>query len=73
MAQLFRPRANTVGRLVLVAVALMPACVLAFHVLLMGSAYLANRGSTPIQPVPFSHKHHVGEDRHRLPLLPFRR
>ncbi|WP_347331430.1 hypothetical protein [Marinimicrobium locisalis] len=60
MAQLFRPRANAIVRLVMAAffaTTLIGAC---FAIALNHSPYLTGVGSTPEQPVPFSHKHHVG-------------
>ena len=61
MAQLFRPGANTLAGLALLAIPVVPAAAL----LLMGgiarSGYVTGVGRTPNQPVPFSHQHHVGE------------
>ncbi len=61
MAQLFRPRANTVARIVLLCVFALPFAALLIHVALMNSPYFTGQGNIPQQPVPFSHKHHVGE------------
>ncbi|HEY3777275.1 MAG TPA: cytochrome c3 family protein [Rhizomicrobium sp.] len=62
MSQLFGPRANTIGRLVLVGILAAPIAALGLHVLLMNSPYMTDLHNTPAQPVPFSHKHHVTED-----------
>lgn len=62
MAQLFSPRADTIARVVLVSILLLPAGALALHLLLMNSPYITDVGNTPAQPIPFSHKHHVTED-----------
>lgn len=62
MAQLFGPRANTIGRIALCAIILVPIAALAVHVLLMYSPYLTGLNHIAQQPVPFSHKHHVTED-----------
>jgi hypothetical protein len=61
VAQLFSPRANTTGCLVLIGLALVPALALAIHLLLMNSPYFTGEGNLPSQPIPFSHKHHVAE------------
>jgi hypothetical protein len=62
MAQLFRPRSNTVAQVSIVAVVMLALSTL-------GVAYMADRGSwttsvldAPEQPIPFSHKHHVKDD-----------
>ena len=34
------------------------------------SSYGTNAGLSPVQPVPFSHEHHVGVLGNRLPILP---
>ncbi|HEX4080309.1 MAG TPA: cytochrome c3 family protein [Rhizomicrobium sp.] len=62
MSQLFGPRANTIGRIVLASILVLPVAALALHVLLMNSPYVTGQTNTPEQPVPFSHKHHVTED-----------
>lgn len=60
MAQVFHPRANAIVRIgiaIFCAIAVVGTCVaIAFN----HSPYLTGVGSTPEQPVPFSHKHHVG-------------
>ena len=61
MSQLFHPRANTIARVVLVCILASPFFALAVHAALMNTPHFTNQGATPQQPVPFSHKHHVGE------------
>ncbi len=61
MTQIFHPRANTVAVAILVAV---PAVVILFFVVnyqLHASPYTTDVGQYVGQPVPFSHKHHVGD------------
>lgn len=59
MPQIFRPRANAITRLALVAAAcLLPAAAI-LAVALTSSPYATGVGSVPQQPVPFSHQHHV--------------
>ena len=61
MRQLFAPGADAIFRLVLLSAAgLLVAAIL----VLTGfahSQYAGAVGIAPVQPVPFSHKHHVGE------------
>ncbi|MEZ5652324.1 MAG: cytochrome c3 family protein [Burkholderiaceae bacterium] len=59
--QIFRPRSNTVARSLLVCVAALPAVVIASGAVLMRTQYITGVGRTPVQPVPFSHQHHVAE------------
>ena len=60
MGQIFRPRANTFIRLALAAVPLLFVLIVGFGYQLHASPYYTSVGWTPDQPVPFSHKHHVG-------------
>jgi hypothetical protein len=70
MPQIFKPRANEISRallivaavLVIVIFSVVEAMVLLPYVTLDGIVPKATRvGMTPKQPVPFSHRHHVGE------------
>jgi hypothetical protein len=61
MAQLFRPGANTIAVVVIVAVFVVPTGALGLSYLLWGSPYATSQFLTVAQPVPFSHAHHVGE------------
>lgn len=60
MPQLFTPRANGLVRLfiALALLSLVLAAVLVFT--LNASPYATGRDHVPMQPVPFSHRHHVG-------------
>ena len=61
MAQLFRPGADTVARLVLLALVLTPVAAMALAYGVRVSPYATGQNVTVEQPVPFSHKHHVGD------------
>jgi hypothetical protein len=61
MAQLFDPSANTLLRIALVALIIGPMVFILGMIGSQWSPYITGRGHTPEQPVPFSHKHHVGE------------
>ncbi|WP_419825448.1 cytochrome c3 family protein [Sphingomonas sp.] len=61
MAQLFRPGANTLARLALLAIPGAPAAALLLMGATVRSGYVTGEGRVPNQPVPFSHQHHVGE------------
>ena len=59
MPQIFRPYADTVARVVLVAILVMPFAAIALAYFVMRSEYITDRSITLHQPVPFSHEHHV--------------
>jgi hypothetical protein len=61
MAQLFGPQSNWISRAILLALPV--AGVFAFVVAqaVDGSGYVTGRNEFVDQPVPFSHKHHVGQ------------
>jgi hypothetical protein len=59
MPQLFRPAADTIARVVLVAILVGPFAFAAAAYALMRSEYITGQSITPEQPVPFSHVHHV--------------
>ena len=61
MAQLFRPGADTVLRLVLLALVALPFAGAALAYGVRVSPYATGQNVTVDQPVPFSHKHHVGD------------
>lgn len=61
MAQLFRTGANTVARLALAALVLVPATALLLGLVVVRSPYTTGQGRFVEQQVPFSHKHHVGD------------
>lgn len=60
MPQVFRPRANALARVLIVGALLFVAV---WGAVLWGyyqTPYVGFTGKAPYQPVPFSHKHHVG-------------
>lgn len=59
MAQIFRAGANTIARVVLVALVAVPAAALFFAGWLLRSSYGTGVDRIVEQPVPFSHEHHV--------------
>jgi hypothetical protein len=61
MAQLFRPAADTITRVVLFALVLLPFAGVALAYTVRMSPYWTEQQATIEQPVPFSHKHHVGD------------
>lgn len=60
MAQLFRPGANSISVIVIVAIFLVPTAAIGLTYLLWNSPYATDQYLTLAQPVPFSHEHHVG-------------
>lgn len=60
MAQIFSPVANSIARWALVAAAATPFVLTAIFYVLALSPHVTGQGVTLTQPVPFSHKHHVG-------------
>ena len=61
MAQLFRPGADTVARALMLALVLVPIAGVALAYGIRVSPYMTDQNATIDQPVPFSHKHHVGD------------
>ena len=59
--QLFRPGANTLARLFLAGLVLVPALLLVIGGAVARSSTTTGEGSFVEQPVPFSHQHHSGE------------
>ncbi len=62
MAQVFRPRANTLSVLSLFGGAGLVAVVAVVWWVAFRSDYVTEVNFPRTQPVPFSHKHHVGDD-----------
>jgi hypothetical protein len=60
MPQLFRPVADSVARVVLVAILVVPFIAAGAGYALTRSQYVTGQSITYRQPVPFSHEHHVG-------------
>ncbi|HET8613682.1 MAG TPA: cytochrome c3 family protein [Sphingomonas sp.] len=61
MAQLFRPGANSILRVALFAILLVPLGAAAIAMALQRTPYITGEGRFIEQQVPFSHKHHAGE------------
>lgn len=59
MAQIFKPWANSIARIVLVLLVLSVVLWAVLGYALLRSEYVTNLGEAPAQPVPFSHEHHV--------------
>ncbi|HWT81195.1 MAG TPA: cytochrome c3 family protein [Candidatus Methylomirabilis sp.] len=62
MAQIFRSSANTLARASIVGGVLLLGAIGAFLYGIGYSSYVTEVGVPRIQPVPFSHKHHVTDD-----------
>jgi hypothetical protein len=62
MPQIFPRAANTIARATLVLAPLVLVAALAAVAIAQRSPYATGVGVPVHQPVPFSHKHHVGED-----------
>ena len=60
--QIFRPAANTIARVVLIAIVVGPFLLIGLAYAVMRSSYVTGQNVTLHQPIPFSHKHHVGDD-----------
>ena len=61
MPQLFRPGANTLSRMGLLGILLLPLLALALGAVVSRSGAATGEGRFIEQPVPFSHQHHAGE------------
>lgn len=59
MAQIFRPRANLIARVVVFGLIFIIAGFIGLSMALVRSPYVTKAGEAPEQPVPFSHQHHV--------------
>jgi hypothetical protein len=62
MAQIFHPSTNTISRLTIFGGIIIIAAVVAGLAAINESPYITEVGVARSQPVPFSHKHHVGDD-----------
>jgi hypothetical protein len=58
--QIFRPGANTIAKLVLACLGVVPVLAVGLAYQIVGSPYITVQNVTRNQPVPFSHEHHVG-------------
>jgi hypothetical protein len=61
MAQVFRPSANTLSKASIIGAILLLGVLGWFANILARSDYVTDVGLPQEQPVPFSHKHHVGD------------
>jgi hypothetical protein len=61
MPQIFRPYADTVARIVLISILVLPLGAIGVASAVMWSPYITGQDLTPDQTVPFSHAHHVGK------------
>ena len=61
MAQIFRPSSNTLARASIVGGGLLVAAICASLYAFAHSSYVTGVGVPRLQPVPFSHKHHVAD------------
>jgi cytochrome c7-like protein len=62
MAQIFHPSTNTISRVTIFGGLLLLLAVVAGLTTINESPYITEVGVARSQPVPFSHKHHVGDD-----------
>ena len=62
MAQIFHRSANFIARFSVLALVVLANLALAGVFLVARSPYVTNERLTRVQPVQFSHKHHVGDD-----------
>ena len=62
MAQLFRPGANTLVRVVLAGIVVGPLLAFLIGATIVRAGYVTGEGRFVDQPVPFSHQHHAGDD-----------
>jgi hypothetical protein len=60
MPQIFRPYADTLMRVALLSIVILPIAFVAGAYAVMWSPYITGENITLEQPVPFSHQHHVG-------------
>jgi Cytochrome c7 and related cytochrome c len=60
MPHVFQPYADTVARIILLAIVVVPFLGIGIGYWISASPYMTDRALTWDQPVPFSHQHHVG-------------
>lgn len=61
MPQIFHPSMNTVARVSIFGAVFIVTAIVALMLLVVRSSYVTEVGVVREQPVPFSHKHHVGD------------
>ncbi len=59
MAQIFHPSTNTISRVSIFGAVFLLAALLWLLLTINRSSYVSQAGVVRVQPVPFSHKHHV--------------
>jgi len=62
MAQIFHPSTNTISRVTIFGGLILLIAVVTGLTTINESPYITEVGVARTQPVPFSHKHHVGDD-----------
>ncbi len=62
MAQIFHPSTNTISRVSIFGGVILLVALVAGLAAFNESPYITEAGVARVQPVPFSHKHHVGDD-----------
>jgi hypothetical protein len=62
MAQIFHPSTNTISRVTIFGGAVLLVVLVAGLAAINESPYITEVGVARTQPIPFSHKHHVGDD-----------
>jgi Cytochrome c7 and related cytochrome c len=62
MGQIFHPSTNTISRVSLFGGAVLLVALVAGLAAINESPYITEVGVARTQPIPFSHKHHVGDD-----------
>jgi hypothetical protein len=62
MAQIFHPSTNTISKVTIFGGLFLVVVLALFFAAINRSSYITEVGVARAQPVPFSHKHHVGDD-----------
>ena len=62
MPQIFHPSTNTISRVSIFGTVILLVALVATLTAINESPYITEVGVARTQPVPFSHKHHVGDD-----------
>ena len=62
MAQIFHPSTNTISKVTIFGGIFLVVVLALFLAAINRSSYVTEVGVARAQPVPFSHKHHVGDD-----------
>lgn len=62
MPQIFHPSMNTLSRVSIFGAVFIVAGLVWLAAVIVRSPYMTEAGVVRVQPVPFSHRHHVGDD-----------